>query len=264
MRLQQLQRLFQQRVLEGRAGIEAQLTSPEQDDLPLRLSTYTEGYRSRIVEALGVTYPALNAVLGNEAFEASARDFIEANPSRQYSIRYYGERLCEFIGSGRDDAEAAVLGDLARWEWTLAEVFDASDDQPVDNGLFAGLSPEDWPRMVLSLRSSVRPLGTASNAVQWWRWARDDGPRPPAFEQSAAAGWLQWREDLRTLFRSMDAAEAAALAVVRGGGSFGRMCEAVAAEVGEEAAPARAAAILATWLKDKVIADVTIGSDGPK
>jgi len=264
MHLQDLQRLFQQRVLEGSSGIESQLVACETEYFPARLATYTDGYRSRLVEALSTTYPGLRALLGEDAFEQAVRRFIEVVPSRHYSIRYYGESLSEHIGAEHAEAEAKVLQDLARWEWALAEVFDAHDDVPVAPERLGGMAPDDWPCMVLSFRASVRSLTMASNAVQWWRWARDSGDRPPAFELGPAASWRLWRQGIRTLFRSMDSSESAALAVVRGGGTFGEMCEAIAEEVGAAAAPARAASILSGWFSDEMIGDVTVRADLPK
>jgi len=90
MQLQDLQTLFQRRVLEGRPGIEAELIDSEGEDFPARLATYTDGYRTRLLEALETTYPGMKAALGEAEFERTMRQFIEAVPSKHYSIRYYG------------------------------------------------------------------------------------------------------------------------------------------------------------------------------
>src|ERR1700690_958004 len=131
MQLHDLQSLFQGRVLEGGSGIAAELIGSVADDFSERLETYTEGYRSRLLEALGTTFPALKSALGDLEFERTLRQFIEVTPSRNYSIRYYGQGLAEFALTARADSEAPVLHDLARWEWLLADVFDAADDEPI-------------------------------------------------------------------------------------------------------------------------------------
>jgi hypothetical protein len=258
MHLQELQSLFQQCVLEGRSGIEAELTDSEGEDFPARLATYTDGYRSRLLEALETTYPGIKAVLGEAEFERTLRQFIEAVPSRHYSIRYYGETLGDFIGATHSKPDAKVLQDLARWEWVLAEVFDAPDDTPMGSERLTAVAPESWPLVAFVLRASVRSVAISSNAVQWWRWAREGGVKPTAFESAPAASWRLWRQGVGTMFRSMDAAESAALAVASAGGTFGEMCEAIAREVGAADAPLRAASILNGWFADEVIADLTI------
>jgi hypothetical protein len=261
MQLQDLQSLFQRCVLEGGAGIEAELKDSEGEDFPARLGTYTEGYRIRLLEALETSYPAVKAALGEAEFERTMREFIEAVPSKHYSIRYYGETLGEFIIATRNETYAEVLQELARWEWVLAEVFDAPDDTPVGSERLTAIAPESWPLVAFVLRASVRTVAIGSNAVQWWRWAREGGDKPSAFESAPAASWRLWRQGVRTLFRSMDAAESAALAVASAGGTFGEICEAIAREVGAADAPLRAASILNGWFSDEIIADLMLGPD---
>jgi hypothetical protein len=258
MQLQDLQDLFQRSVLEGRSGIEAQLIRSGDEDFPARLAVYTEGYRSRLLEALETTYPGMKAALGEAEFERSMRQFIEAVPSRHYSIRYYGEGLGDFLGATRTEPGAETLQDLARWEWVLAEVFDAPDDAPIGSERLAAISPESWPLVTLALRASVRSIAISSNAVQWWRWAREDGVKPSALERAPATSWRLWRQGVRTMFRSINAAESAAMAVANSGGTFGEMCEAIAREVGDAEAPLRAASILSGWFEDEVIVNLAV------
>jgi len=263
MQLQDLQRLFQNRVLHGQPGIETELAGSATDDSSDRLATYTDGYRSRLLEALSTTFPALKAALGDIAFERAMWRFIEAAPSRHFSIRYYGHSLPGFILAARAEPDARVMHDLARWEWVLAEVFDAPDDAPIGAELLTGIAPEAWPALIVSLRTSVRSITTHTNAVQWWRWARDDGVKPSALELAPASSWRLWRQGVRTLFRSMDACEAATLAVAQRRGTFGEICESIAEAVGAGEAPLRAASILKDWFADQIVVDISIdpGSD---
>jgi hypothetical protein len=258
MQLRDLQGLFQRCVLEGRSGIEAELTDSEGDDFPARLGTYTEGYRIRLLEALESTYPGVKAALGEDEFERTMRRFIEAVPSRHYSIRYYGGALSEFIRATHTEPGVEVLEDLVRWEWLLAEVFDAPDDTPIGSERLAAVALESWPLVAFVLRDSVRSIAISSNAVQWWRWAREGGIKPSAFECVPATNWRLWRQGVRTMFRSMDAAESAALAVASAGGTFGEICEAIGQEVGAAEAPSRAASVLNGWFADEIIADLTV------
>ena len=63
------------------------------------------------------------------------------------------------------------------------------------------------------------------------------------------------------MFRSMDAAESAALAVASTAGAFGEMCEVIALNVGPAEAPLRAASILNGWFTDEIISDLAVGPD---
>ncbi len=258
MQLRELQGLFQRRVLQGDPRIDAELSGATSVDFMGRLSTYTKGYRSRLVEALSTTFPAFKAVLGDDEFERLTREFIETAPSRHYSIRYYGQGLAAFVRTARTEPDVSVLYDLAQWEWLLAEVFDAADDAPIGAESLAAIAPEIWPTVSFVLRACVRPITTHSNAVQWWRWARDNAVMPAAYERAPAASWRLWRQDVRTLFRSMDAGETAALAVACQAGTFDQICASIAEVTGPDEAPLRAASILKSWFADQIIGDLHV------
>ena len=263
MQLQHLQRLFQRLILEGHSGIEAELAGSAAEDFPIRLAIYADGYRSRLLEALSTTFPGSKAALGDIEFERAMHQFIESVPSRHYSIRYYGHSLSKYITAARSEPEASVMHDLVQWEWTLAEVFDAPDDEPIWAERLARISPEVWPTVAFTLRACVKSVATHSNAVQWWRWAKDEGVKPAAFELAPAANWRLWRQGVRTLYRSMDASESAALAVAQASGTFGEICEVIAREVGVADAPLRAASILNGWFADQMVADLSVRPDAP-
>lgn len=258
MDLQSLQRAFQSRVLSGDQAVEAQLCESDAADLPARIDAYAGGYRSRLVEALGTSYPVLKALLGEEEFESSMRRYIQATPSRHYSIRYYGAHVAEFIASSAVANRDEVVAEVARWEWMLAEVFDASDDDPVDADRLVRVQPQEWEHVGFRFRSSLRVVVTATNAVQWWRAIQGERAAPSAYELEPPTHWVMWRRGLKTMFRSVDHVEAAALTAACGGLGFGVICESVAGEVDAGEAPLRAASLLRGWFADELIADLDV------
>src|ERR1700722_7642326 len=111
MQLRELQSLFQRCVLEGRAGIEAELTGSSGDDFAARLGTYTEGYRIRLLVPLCTTYPGVRAGDGEAEFGRPMRQLNQAGPSSHYSVRYYGETVAEFIRATLSTTDAEALQD---------------------------------------------------------------------------------------------------------------------------------------------------------
>lgn len=261
--LARIQGAFQSTILGGPESIRPELARTDEEDFDARLAAYTRGYRGRLVEALAVSYPALRAFLGDEAFERSMLDYIESTPSAHYSIRYYGAAVAQHLHA-RFEQEAGpvvgrVVGDIARWEWMLAEVFDAADDAPIDVSALAAISPALWSGVSFTFRSSLRRLSTGSNAVAWWRAASDEAPAPAGPEALPDTPWVLWRNDLRTLYRSLAADEATVLDLALGGAPFGTLCESLAAEVGVEQAPMRAATLLKAWFSEGLVAGVVSG-----
>jgi hypothetical protein len=254
MPLRELQRAFQARVLSAEPGIELHLRDRQNADFGARLAAYVGGYRARLVEALGTTYPALKVTLGDEEFERQMRLYIDSIPSRHFSVRHYGAGIGEHLAAQDPGGVGHALSELARWEWTLADVFDAPDDAPLDVATLAAVPPEAWPTVSFTLRATVRRLETRTNVVDWWRAANGLCERPATLVPSAAAQWLLWRRGVKTLFRSLDPVEAAAFAEAQRGATFGTLCERLADHVGETEVALRAASLLRGWIAEELLA----------
>lgn len=248
-----LQRAFQASVLAGDARIEAQLADAGSPQFPDRLRTYVDGYRARLVEALGCTYPALQATLGQDEFDRRMREYIERNPSRTFSVRHYGAGLSEHLSTGTG-AAAVALADLARWEWTLADVFDAPDDAPLVAGDLAALAPDAWAGLIFRFRASLRRVRLSSNAVEHWRAANGLCAAPAVLEATQATEWVLWRRGVATMFRSLDPVEALVLDAARAGDAFGALCEQLAAVAADGDVALRAAALLRGWIDEESVA----------
>ena len=76
-------------------------------------------------EALATDYPALKHFLGDDGFLALVRGYVEAHPSRSYSLNRLGDRLPDYVSQAPGLRRRAFCHDLARLELALSEVFDA-------------------------------------------------------------------------------------------------------------------------------------------
>jgi putative DNA-binding protein len=258
MRLTELQQQFQHSVLTRDAAIGPELIGSSGADFNARLGAYVEGYRSRLVEALGSTYPALKATLGEEAFEQRMREYIESTPSRHYNVRYYGAAVEGVMAAVGGENMRAALADLARWEWMLAEVFDAPDDAPLDVDALGAVAPNSWAQVTFQFRACVRRIEMRSNAVDYWRAAKELCAAPAAFATASPGEWLLWRRGTSTLFRSIEPVEAMALDCACAGMSFGALCERLAGCVEETQVAMRAASLLRGWISEQLIAGYTL------
>jgi hypothetical protein len=257
MRLRELQRSFQNRVLRHRHGIEAQLDGVDAEDFDSRLNAYVGGYRTRLIEALASTYPVLKATLGEDEFDREMRLYIDSTDSCHFSVRPYGADMAQRLLGHSSGVSQAAFAELAAWEWLLADVFDSPDDEALDVRELAALAPPLWPTLTFSLRASVRFFDSQTNAVECWRAANGLCEKPAALGQALPTRWLVWRRGITTLFRSLSSVEAALLDQVRDGASFGLMCEQMAGQVGETESPLRTATQLRGWLAEELIKDYT-------
>ena len=233
---------------------------------PPRLGVYRHAYRARLAEALADNFEILAKAMGDEAFAVLADAYITAYPSTHPSIRWFGNRLADFMAAAMDDGSGLVphpaFVDLARMDWALRAAFDAADAPAVGREALAGWAPQDFAALRLAAHPAVRhvPLQWAVEAA--WRVLRehdpDSGIEPelPAPEEHLHT-LLVWRRGLDTLWRSVDPAEAALLHGLAAGESFGELCERAAALDDDALPPAqRAASVLAQWLDDGLISRI--------
>lgn len=251
--LRELQLALQQHVLRGDPAIVAGVRRSCGLDAAGRLAIYSSAYTLRLTEALRESFPALVQTMGPAAFDAMARTYLEAQPSRHASIRWFGEQLADHLQARASD----VLADIARWEWTLGTVFDGPDAVPIGLDVVTSFAAADWPSLQITFCLNLQRVAIRADAVQAWRAATsgtDDSPPDP---RNAAIEWIVWRRDLATTFRSLPPDEAWAFDAARRGATFGELCEGLAMRVGEDSAPLHAAGLLKQWLADGCIAALT-------
>jgi hypothetical protein len=256
LQLQAQQALFQQAIV-------SQQNEPApawrvRGDRPALLGIYQFAYRARLGGALRDNFPVLPRVMGDEAFDALAAAYLQAHPSRHPSIRWYGDQLADFMRRQEEGVLHPALTDLARMEWALRAAFDAADAEPLTPASLAGVPPDAWPRLVLSLHPSVQavPLDWAVEPV--WQALKDvdesdpahaDGPEWPE-PQARAHVLVVWRVGLDTRWRSLEAADAAGLLALQTGQTFAGLCDLAAQQVGEADAAGAVVAALQAWLAD--------------
>jgi hypothetical protein len=254
--LNRVQDDFQSFLLRGDGAIESHVVGTVRVPVATRLGIYGDAYRARLVEALEANYPALAKLLGETDFATLGAQYVQAHDSTFFSIRYYGAALAEFLGAHPDYAAAAVLAELARWEWAMTEVFDAADAEPIDTTALGSVSPDRWADLRFDWHPSLRRLGLAWNVPQIWKALTGDTERPEVSLHPQPVQWLLWRHELQTFFRSLSEAEAAALDAARTGETFGELCVLLCALVSEQEAPARAAGYLREWVASGLITAV--------
>ena len=217
------------------------------------LHIYRQAYVGRLASALRDNYGVLPQVLGDDAFDALARAYIESHPSRQASIRWFGHQMPEFMAERADLVPHPALTDLARMEWALRTAFDAADAQAIGVPALAGQAADAWPSLVFDAMPGVQLLEMAWNVAPVWRALQgleaDAAPElaPP---QSLAHSLLVWRHGLSPRWRSLEPLPARLLQAALRGERFDALCALAGEAVGAEQAALEAAGALRGWLDD--------------
>src|SRR5262245_21101067 len=211
------------------SAIEALIAGDDRLPAADRLDIYANMYFFRLLDCLREDFPRLATALGEDRFHNLATDYLLAHPSEHPSLRFLGRRLPEFLAGHALARASGALVDLARLEWTRADLFDAADARPLTREDLARLSQEAAGDLPLRPVPAFRLLRLDHDATGLWRELRErdrgaagsgapDGGREPAAAEGAAAS------------------EAETAAATWGAGN------ANAARIGEDAGAARCAA----------------------
>jgi len=253
--LADLQRDFQRHVMHGHERIVTAVDGSPTVPATLRLAIYSEAYRLRLTEALASTLPRLQQLMGKEAFAAVAREYIDSYPSGHASIRWFGDRMPQLLR--HSFPQQPWLAELAAWEWSIAAAFDGADAAPVGIETLAAIAPERWAALRFRFHPTLQVLAMRTNAPVIFKALSADDVPPECVVLDEAQPWLIWREGLKTQYRSLAPDELAALELMRNGGSFEMLCDALCAWHQADAVPAQAAGLLKRWVVEQMIVGVS-------
>ena len=253
IQLRQLQQDMQRYLLGEESGIMAAIVDAPPLPPADRLAIYRNAYKVRLIDALHETYPVLHGLLGDEAWIELGQAYVAAHPSIFRSIRWYGRELSEFMAGRVPYSDAPILSEVSLLEWTLSEVFDATDAASLQRADLSAVEPTAWGSLTFQFHPSLRRLSLSWNTSAVWKAMSIDETPPGPELSDAPVQWLLWRQNLQNYFRSMNAVEAAALDAALSGGDFAQICEGLSALLPQEEIPAAAASLLGAWADSGII-----------
>lgn len=258
--LKGLQAAFKRHLFTGDGGIVEHIVSMDNVNNEQRMNTYTNAYYGRLVEALAGDFPAVQTLLGDEAFTALCHEYIQAHPSTHYSLRWFGRHLPAFLADAPDTRDRPFLAELASLEWTFVNAFDAADANVLDESAVTTIAPEAWPGITIEFHPSIHLVDYHWNIIDLWRTVRDEEDIPPPQALPVKSTCLIWRQDLTTRYRILEVDEAEALKAARQGSGFAELCEIVTRtlpvaedENGQLEIALRSAGLLKTWLAEGMV-----------
>lgn len=167
--LLELQRAVRNDLLGLADGVAAKYIVSEGLDPQARLAIYRNTVTSTLLKALQLSYPAVQALVGDDFFEGAARLFIERCPPSHAQLDSYGATFPDFLAQMPEAATLDYLPDTARLEWAVNEVLHAPDAKPLDLRRLERLN-EDGLRSVRFVSSpTVRLLKSDFPVNAIWR-----------------------------------------------------------------------------------------------
>src|SRR5947209_5495334 len=121
-----------------------------------RLEIYNRQYWFRVFSSFEEDFPGLKSILGTRRFERLMRAYLEARPSKSFTLRNLGSSLVAWLSEYPEytepDTEAALA--MAALEWAHIESFDNENGAPLTAEEIASLGEGSH----ISLQPHVRLL----------------------------------------------------------------------------------------------------------
>ncbi|MEE8387674.1 MAG: DNA-binding domain-containing protein [Acidiferrobacterales bacterium] len=255
--LAKLQQAFQRRVLDPKqSSLPTWVSAGGRATPETQLLVYTSAYRARLTEVLAEDFPAIANAIGEDGFETLAEAYIDAHPSRYFSLRDFGDHMADFMTHAADYKDMPWLSELAVFERLLGRAFDATDAPIFREQDMAAVPAENWADLRFILHPSVQRIDCIWDAPSMWKVLTSDTPKEVTAEAGESVAWLVWRQQLTTQFRSLNKGEQIVLDTLREGATFNDACVALSTLMAEDEVPLHIATLLKSWITQELISGI--------
>jgi hypothetical protein len=150
-----------------------------------RLEIYNRQYWFRLFSSFEEDFPGLKSVVGSRKFQALMRAYLEAHPSRSFTLRNLGSSLVGWLKDNPQytapNTDSAIA--MAALEWAHVEAFDNESREPLTADEIATLDGDSH----IALQPYLRLLA-APYAVDDALLAVREGSQPSGTQTSNAVG----------------------------------------------------------------------------
>lgn len=225
-------------LLDARPSCPPGLRAWNGSDPARRFAVHRNNVVASLVDALGDTFPVVQALVGEEFFRAMATVFARAHPPGSPLMHRYGGDLPAFIEGFAPARGLAYLADVARLEFARVQACHAADAPPLSPAAATRALASGGPVGALRLapHPAARWLASAHPVVSVWAAHQGEG-RLEDVDLSRGEGALVVRPALDVLVLPCGAGTVAFLSCAARGGGLAACVEAGAvADAGFEPA----------------------------
>ncbi len=205
-------------------------------DPAVRLGIYRNNLQGNFLKILGLEFPAVRKLGGDDWFAQCGLDFLRDHPSRSGDLHGLGAPFPGFLARRLQDSAHAYFADVAALEWAWQECLVAPDaPRQLDVAALAGVDGERVVDLRFAVHPALRRVRSRWPVFTIWNANRDDGDREADAPSDAVAPLdLDAGGQCVLVRRSGDGAEARCcdaatfdwLGALAGGATFGAAWEA--------------------------------------
>ena len=224
------QSTFASAVIDRRKPVPDGITSWTGDRPHRRFGVYRSNVSGALIEALGVRYPVVKRLVGDEFFRAMTGEYALTHLPQSPVLIHYGADYPDFIAGFEPARSVPYLADVARLESAHWQAYHAADQRPIDRHRLAAVPPERLPGLTFTFHPAVFIVASRFPVVSIWETnIHDDQVRPVDLTQGEDA--LVTRPEIAVEVRRLPSGAAIFLAALNKGDALGT----AAARASEEA-----------------------------
>ena len=140
-----------------------------------RLNIYRNNTFITLTEALSITFPVINKLVGNDFFAYMASEFIKENPPLQGPLFEYGDLLSDFLDQFEPVASLPYLRDVATLEWAINVAYHAGDATPLSAQGLSHIAEEEFAELKFSPHPSICLITSDFPIHEIWHGNQSDG-----------------------------------------------------------------------------------------
>lgn len=215
-----------------------------------RVDIYRNGYRIRLRGVIDSDHEMLSLYLGDELFEQLVEGYIDAAPSEHPSLRFFAERMPEYLSKTEPYSNYPILAEIAGFERVLLHTFDSADADTLDQTVLQQIPADAWPTLTFTMHPSIHFYPTHWNSIESWQHLKNDTAPPEANYNKTARMWAVWRgPEKMTEYKSLHEPEWLALQHIAQNKPFAEVCEALQSILTEEQIAPTLFSYISEWLK---------------
>lgn len=130
------------------------LVDPQGAPAPKRFGVYRNNVVVSLIDNLASTFPACKSLVGEEFFNALAREYALNFPPSSPLMIYYGDEFAQFLSQFKPAQQVPFLSDIADIEYKRVKSYHAADGQQFDPNSIANVPQETLDNAKLKLHPS--------------------------------------------------------------------------------------------------------------
>lgn len=198
-----------------------------------RFAVYRNTVAASLVRALGASFPAVEALVGEAFFRGLALLFLRAHPPRSPVLHEWGAAFPDFIAAFPPAAALPYLADVARLDRAALRAFHAADAEPAGLEALAAVPPEALAGLRI-LPHPAAALVASPHPVVALRAEATGGRADLPVDLARAESALVTRPGLSVEVVALSPGAAALAAALLQGATFGEAAERALAHPGTD------------------------------